>query len=237
MCDFLSWTEYKGKLFYLTNFELNTRDGKNLRKKLGKNFNEEIKGHGAIKEYFGLPHGRCKDFECTDFSSSINFPPEIAERLKQGLFSQIGKNTDLLTQPALDEYKKITQPAWNEYKKITQPALDEYKKITQPAWNKYEKIKQSAWNKYKKITQSAWNKYKKITQSALDKYNKIKQSALDEYKKIEQPAWNEYKKIEQPAWNKYEKIKQSALDEYNKIEQSTFWKLFTDPKNRIKSWR
>ena len=167
MCEFLSWTKYKGKLYYLTNFELNTRDGKKLRKKLDYNFYEEIKGHGAIKEYFGLPHSQCKDHECTDFSTPDNFPAEIVVKIKAGEFSEIGIAKSLLTQSAWAEYEKIRQSALAEYEKIRQSALAEYKKIRQSALAEYEKIAQSALAEYEKIPQSALAEYEKIARSAL----------------------------------------------------------------------
>ena len=73
--------------------------------------------------------------------------------------------------------------------------------------------------------------------SALAEYQKIKQPALAEYQKIEQSALAEYEKIEQSAWAEYEKIEQPALAEYEKIKQPAFWKLFSNPKNRIETWR
>ena len=156
MCEFLSYTEYKGKLYYLTNFELATREGKELRKKLDYDFYEEIKGHGAIKEYFGLPHSKCIDHECTDFSTPDNFPAEIVEKIKVGQFSQIGIAKELLQQPARAEYEKIEQSALAEYRKIQQSAWAEYEKIEQPARAEYEKIEQPALAEYRKIQQSAF---------------------------------------------------------------------------------
>jgi len=226
MCEFLSWTEYKGKLYYLTNFEINTRNGKKLRKKLDYNFSEEIKGHGAIKEYFGLPHSQCIDHECTNFSTPNNFPSEIVEKIKRGEFSEIGIAEQLLTQSAWAEYEKIRQSAWAEYKKITQSALAEY-----------EKIRQSAWAEHEKIRQPALAEYKKIRQSALAEYEKIRQPAWAEYEKIRQPAWAEYEKIRQSALAEYEKIRQPAWAEYEKIRQSAFWNIFSNPNNRIEVWK
>jgi len=156
MCEFLSWTEYKGKLYYLTDFELNTRDGEKLKKKLDYAFYEEIKGHGAIKEYFGLSHSQCRDHECTDFSTPNNFPVEIVKKIKAGEFSRIGIAEGLLTQPAWAEYEKVEQPARAEYKKVERSAWAEYKKVEQSARAEYEKVIQSAWAEYEKVRQSAF---------------------------------------------------------------------------------
>jgi hypothetical protein len=102
-----------GELKYISNFELNTREGKKLKKELGYFFHHEIKGHGAIKTYFGIRHGRGIERECTDFSTPDNFPAEIVKKIKNGEFSQIGLNVDLLNDAALAEYKKSSlQQFW-----------------------------------------------------------------------------------------------------------------------------
>jgi cell division septum initiation protein DivIVA len=239
MCKFLSWIEKpNGELKYISNFELNTRDGKKLKEKLNDDavFYDDIQGHGAIREYFGL---RCNDGinkEYTDFSSPDNFPKEIAQKIKNGEFSEIGINRHLLTELAGIEYEKIRQSAWKEYEKIIQPARDEYERIARPAMDKYERIGQLAWDEYERIARPAMDKYERIGQLAWDEYEKTTQSALDEYKRIEQSALDEYKKTTRSAWNEYERIEQLARNEYERIELKSFWELFKDPQNRNEAW-
>ena len=124
MCEFLSWIELpNGELRYISNYELNTREGQRLKKSLGPDFRNEIVGHGAIKEFFGLRNHAGKDRECFDFSDPNNFPKEIIRKIKKGEFSQIGICTDLLTPIAWEEYNKIEQTAWEEYDKIKRAAF------------------------------------------------------------------------------------------------------------------
>jgi hypothetical protein len=145
MCEFLSWIELpNGELKYLTNFELNTRDGQRLIKSLGSDFCTEIVGHGAIKEYFGLKNHAGVDQECIDFSYLDNFPEEIVQKIKKGEFSQLGLGWELLADTAWAEYRKVTGPAWAEYEKVTDTAWAEYRKVTGPAWAEYEKNKLNA---------------------------------------------------------------------------------------------
>ena len=236
MCQFLSWIEYKGKLYYFSDYEVNSSDGRRLCRSLGNIFHEEIKGHGVIREYFGLSYKQGKNYECEDFSTPDNFPIELVEKIKKGKFSQIGVSEQLLKQPALAEYEKIRQSAWAEYKKIEQPAWAEYEKIRQPALAEYEKIEQPALAEYKKIRQPALAEYEKIEQPALAEYEKIEQPAWAEYEKIRQSALAEYEKIEQPAWAEYKKIRQPAWTKYEKIERSIFWELFSDINNRNELW-
>ena len=167
MCEFISWIEYKGEVLFLTKNELNTNHGQALRRHLGTQYENDVKGHGAIEWYYNLKPNSGTHKECTDFSSPDNFPRPIVSALKKGVFCGIGISEQLLTKPA-----------WAEYEKIEQPALAEYGKIKQPAWAEYEKIEQPAWAEYGKIKQTAWAEYEKIEQPALAEYGKIKQTAF-----------------------------------------------------------
>ena len=52
MCEFISWIEYEKKNYFLTDKDLESKEGKSLIKFLGSSFREDIKGHGAIRTYF-----------------------------------------------------------------------------------------------------------------------------------------------------------------------------------------
>ena len=167
MCEFISWKEVTDKngkvhLFYLTANDIwNTKRGKELIKYCQNS--DDFVGHGAIDYYYQL-NGKGVSKECIDFATPDNFPKEIVKDIKRGAFRGIRISSELLTQPALVEYKKIEQPAWAEYEKIKQQARAEYEKIEQPALAEYEKIGQPAWAKYEKIRQQAWVEYDKIRQ-------------------------------------------------------------------------
>ena len=245
MCQFISWKCFGGKNYFLTNEDLDTKEGKKLLK---PDVVDDLCGHGAIEHYYPELKGKGENKECTDFSTPDKFPKDIVKAIKQGKLSRIGICLDVLNALGKTEYNKIKQPAWAEYNKIEQLAWAEYNKIEQPALAEYNKIEQSAWAEYNKINQPAWAEYNKIQQSALAEYNKIEQLALAEYNKIEQPALAEYNKIQQPAWAEYEKIKQLALAEYekikqpayaeyNKIEQNIFNKIVKQKKYRNYNWK
>jgi len=211
MCEFISWIEHNGKLYYLTKKQLDSKKGKQLAEYCGRT--EDLVGHGAIREYYGFSGGL--DRECTDFSIPDNFPDEIVSALKRGLFCGMGIPLEILTLEAQKEYLKIEQSAYKEY----------------------QRIKQSAYEEYSKIEQSAYEEYSKIEQSAYEKYSKIKQSAYKEYQRIIQSAYEEYSKIKQSAYEEYSKIIHSTEEEYLRIVQSAFWKLFKDPNNRRECWK
>jgi len=133
MCEFLSWIKMpNGNLKYISDFELNTRDGQKLRKSLFPLFGSEIVGHGAIKTYFGLTNHAGRDCECANFSDPNNFPGKIVRKIKEGKFSKLGLNGLLLTDSAWEEFKKAIDSAREEYGKVTGPAREEYKKVTGP---------------------------------------------------------------------------------------------------------
>ena len=95
MCDFISWYEEDGAVIFLTDDDLETKEGKELRKYLGDRFTCDIYGHGAIKKFYelkgwGFPDGM-QQKECNDFSTPNNFPPQIIEAIKSCNLIQIGR--------------------------------------------------------------------------------------------------------------------------------------------------
>ena len=121
MCDFCSWVELpNGRIKYLSKRQLETKRGKAMVERIGT---EDLCGHGAIREYWGLERVEGRNKECTDFSSPDNFPPEIAKALKDGDFEGVGIAQTLLTKPAWAEYDKVCQTARAEYDKVCQTAF------------------------------------------------------------------------------------------------------------------
>jgi hypothetical protein len=167
MCDFVSWKEYEGKAYFLTNSDLETKEG---RKLLKPGVKDDLCGHGAIENYYSELKGKGQNKECTDFSTPLNFPKEIVEALKKGRLSNIGIALDILNEAGVKQYKKIQDTAWEQYEKIKATALDvlEYAIFIRKIWEQYEKIKATAWEQYKKIQDTAFativrqKKYRKI---------------------------------------------------------------------------
>lgn len=145
MCEFVSWIEYEGEVYYLTNDKLRTAEGKELLKPEVK---ADLCGHGAILAYYPELKGKGIHKEYEDFSTPKNFPKAIVKDIKKGNLSQIGICLDVLNKAGKTEYKKIEQPAYAEYLKIEQFAYAEYEKIEQSAYAEYEKIYQSALAEY-----------------------------------------------------------------------------------------
>ena len=140
MCEFISWIEKNGEIFYLTSEDLQGKSFLKFKKE-NSNWKKDIAGHGTI-ELFYPESKNGKHKECTNFSNPSNFPEIIVKTIKAGKFRGIGICLDVLNKSALDKYEKIEQSAWKEYEKIEQPARKEYEKIEQSARKEYEKIKQ-----------------------------------------------------------------------------------------------
>jgi len=223
MCHFISWIDLNKKIYFLDDLKLNTKDG---RKLLGVEYRDDILGHGAIRHYYPELKSKGKDYECDDFSSPDNFPIEIVEAVKKGLFRGFSVAPSILTKPARAEYEKIEKPARAEYQAIEKSARAEY-----------QAIEKSAMAEYGKIKKSAWAEYQAIEKSARAEYGKIKKSAWAEYQAIEKSAWAEYQAIEKSALAEYGKIKKSAWAEYEETRQSSFWDIAVQKKNRAKNWK
>ena len=82
MCEFISWIEYNGRLYYLTDSEIFSDDGKI---KLAGCKDNDFLGHGAIIKYYGLEkaknQGKLVEMENRDFWKE-NIPAELAEKIK-----------------------------------------------------------------------------------------------------------------------------------------------------------
>ena len=196
MCEFISWKEYNGKIWFLTDKVVKPRLAE--FKKYNPGWRDDLSGHGAIEWFFNLPSQCEANKECTDFSSPKNFPPEIVEAIKAGALSTIGYGVHILTEPARAEYEKIRGLALAEYEKIERQALVEYEKIRGQAWAEYEKIRGQAWVEYEKI----------------------ERQALAEYEKIRGPALVEYEKIRGQAWVEHEKIRGQSFWEIARVVQN-----------------
>jgi len=121
-------------------------------KEFNKNWEEDIKGHGAIRWFYDndFKGGISKEYE--DFTSPSNFPKEIVEAIKDCKFKLISFNVHLLNDKAKKEHKEIEQKAWEEYHKIERQAYEKYYKIIQQAYKEYYKISQSTfWNLFKDV--------------------------------------------------------------------------------------
>ena len=179
MCEFISWKSFEGKNYFLTNDDLNTKEGEKLLK---PEVIADLCGHGAIESYYFELKGKGSNMECIDFSSPDNFPKEILKAIKLGKFSRFGVCLDILNDVGRKKYKEIEALAWKKYKEIEAPAWKKYEEIEALALKKYKEIKAPAWKKYEEIEAPAWKKYKEITRKEFWKIAKQKKYRKDIWK-------------------------------------------------------
>ena len=113
MCEFVSWIEHKGIIYFLSDDELSTSKGHELRQYCGSE--DDLLGHGAIRKYYNLGQDQGVNKECNDFSSPDNFPAKIQTMIRDGKFKRLTLMkfpSSLLSATVLEEYQKIKQPAW-----------------------------------------------------------------------------------------------------------------------------
>ena len=78
MCNFISWIERDGELYYLTDEEIFSSFGREMLD--GCQDNDFI-GHGAIRRYFQLA-GEGTDHEVRKFWNAAALPKELSRKIK-----------------------------------------------------------------------------------------------------------------------------------------------------------
>jgi hypothetical protein len=177
MCEFVSWLEYKGKIYFLSDKELKSRRGKELSQ-YGHN-KDNWRGHWAICWYYGIERRKSIRRECEDFSTPANFPEEICTAIRAGQMTMFrSQPAELLSDQAWEQYKAIRVQAWEQREAIRVPAWEQYEAIRVPAWEQREAIRVQAWEQYEAIRVPAWEQYEAITAQAFWKlFKKIKNRA------------------------------------------------------------
>ena len=250
MCEFISWIEYEDQILFLTDADLNTKRGRELRDYLGKKFDEDIMGHGAIRFYYEIGqkgHNR----ECTNFLNPDNFPAVIQNAIKKGKFSKIGIPevvNQVLTKSAKKEYDAVKRPAKEEYDAVKRPAKEKYDAIVKSAWEKYEAVRNNKfWEQYDAVRGSAkeqyaagrkpaWEEYDAIVRPAWEEYEAIVKSAWEQYEAVRESAKEQYDAVKRPAKEEYDAVKRPAKEKYDAVRNNKFWELVRNPENRVKVW-
>jgi hypothetical protein len=230
VCHFLSWTEFEGKLYYLTADCLKDARGVELRKHLGNNFNKDVIGHGAIDFYWGL-NGKGVHKEFTDFSSPDGLPDLLKQAFLNGEIRGLPIPYNNLAEQIL------CAAARKGYYKVCAAARQQYDKVCAPAWKEYDKVCAAARKEYNKVCAAARKEYNKVCAAARKEYNKVCAPARKEYDKVCAAARKEYNKVCAAARKEYDKVCAAAWKEYDKVCAAAFWKFVLKKKNRNKKWQ
>ena len=113
MCQFISWIVKGKEVYFLTTADIESKKGKALRDYCQNN--DDLKGHGAIRHFFEITDG--KEYECSDFSTQKNFPPQIVSAIKKGKFRRwFGPVPEgILRAPLYADYKAKLAPLDADY--------------------------------------------------------------------------------------------------------------------------
>ena len=94
-----------------------------------------------------IDRGACQpkaDLFRARFGESVDITPELCESVASDFdFEWAAEN--LLTAPALAEYKRVSDAAVAEYKRVTAPARAEYERVRAPACAEYERVTDAAY--------------------------------------------------------------------------------------------
>ena len=143
MCKPISWVEYDGNNYWLTNADLQSKEGKELINFIGNK--EDLQGHGAIKKYFGLlDKAGVKEHEINDFVNPTGLPSGLIADIKKGKLSDIFLLSDKESYNLLSVLLSVTGK--NEFEKIKQSAEAEYQKIINfNFWDIFSKYPSKYW--------------------------------------------------------------------------------------------
>ena len=183
MCEFISWYEYKGKLYYLTDEKVFSHEGIKILKDCKDN---DLIGHGAIRLFFkkteGIDVGYGQKYEVTNFWATEYLPPEIAQKVRKfdlhwGRMFASGKYfmEDDLGRIICFATPKWRKKAWDQLEKqnpsngiLCDIVLDSTPKWQNKAWNQL--LKQNPSNIIlRHIALYATPKWQKEAQAELDK--------------------------------------------------------------------
>ena len=78
MCDFISWVEYDDGIFFLTDAQVLSSEGRKLFKDCQDN---DVLGHGAIRRYYSLESYQGTDGEQRNFWETKTLPEPLKSLL------------------------------------------------------------------------------------------------------------------------------------------------------------
>jgi len=137
MCDFISYVQKGNQLFYLTDEEIFSKEG---RDKLSGCQDNDFISHGAIRKFFGIRGG--EDHEVKDFWNTNKLPKELVDKIANfdlywsRTFKRYFMNDDLryIISKAPETWKSkaseqlLTQtPSNDDLKDIVRNSAKEYK--------------------------------------------------------------------------------------------------------------
>jgi len=154
MCQFVSWVERRGKVYFLTSEQLESERGQKWIQEQ-KVSPDDLCGHGTIRLWYRIDAGDGRDKECTDFSTTDNFPTPIAEAVKAGKFSSFPVPKGLLRWPLDKDYEAKRNALDKDY------------------WTKHNALDEDYWTKHNALDKNYWTKRNALGDDYWDKRNAL----------------------------------------------------------------
>ncbi|MDD5353266.1 MAG: hypothetical protein PHS93_08920 [Candidatus Omnitrophica bacterium] len=226
MCEFISWIP-KGKtnLFLTYHQVFETDKGQQLRDKLKGDWY----GHAGIRFFYDLSQpddeNVRKEKDCADFSTPDNFPKDIVKAIKNNEMGGYLKDNlfIMLSEQGINEYstKCLAYADLNKAYAGWNKARADLNKADAD-WNKAD----ADWNK----ARAGWNK----ADADLDKADADLDKAYAGWNKA-YAGWNKAR----ADWNKADADLDKADADLDKADAlgKIFWKVFSNPLNRIEVWQ
>ena len=239
MCEFISHIEVhqdKGiKNYFLSDRELLTKKGQDLIKFC--RCDDDLKGHGAIRRYYKLVNHDGVERECTDFSTPSNFPPEIANAIKNGLMTGFNSRPCLLLSTAAEKaYQDAIAPAEKAYYETRATTWKAYQDAITTTEKASKEAIATAWKAYQDTRAAAWKAYQDAIATAEKAYYDTRATAWKAYKDARAAAEKAYQDAIAPVEKAYYDTRATAEKAYQEMRDTAFWNLFADPKNRNPKW-
>ncbi len=210
MCEFVSWIEGGGKVYFLTNEVVKAR--LEDYKEFNSGWRRDLCGHGAIEWFFGLEQGM-RHLEVNDFSRIGDIPKVIVEAIKSGQMSLIGYPNVLF-----------------DYDYPISPLL---KKANTKFGLKADKIEKEATLKIRDENIAFNKKEDELDDELSEKLAKIPLRHTKIRRNLKGKYEGEIDKL--IALNRVQQFK--LREEQRDKQQALFWEIFSNPDNRRKCWK
>jgi hypothetical protein len=140
MCNFISWIEREGRIYFLQNKDLKGKKFNEFKKMNGDQWQKDIVGHGAIRHFYPELGSAGKIVENEDFTKPSNFPEVIQSAIRGNRMTKFGAMPKgLLRAPLYAEYEKNRNTLYAEYRKNRNTLYAEYRKNCAHLYAEYRK--------------------------------------------------------------------------------------------------
>ena len=240
MCEFISWIERRGKVYFLTGDRLfNTKKGQKLLPTISP---DDYCGHGTIRAYYGIDSQDGVDMECFDFSTPDYFPPTIVEAIKNGEMRGIAFTfpVGLLKMPLYDGYRAKKKSLYDDYDANLKSLYEDYWANLKPLEKDFEAKRESLDEDYRFKRKPLDEDYEAKQESLYEDYDANLKSLYEDYKAKRKPLDEDYdakrKSLYEDYWAKRKPLYDDYLANLKSLDEDC-WDLFTILENRNPAWR